>query len=225
MTAPVARIVGDRRTRQPASFSRRTARALWRLTCASSFVLLLAACAPVRVHETAKTLAGMRAREDLLRPISSWSLNAHIAVSSGHDGGSGQLDWVQDGASYAFTVRAPVTGRTWKLSGDAVRAVLEGVDPRPDYAADAQDLLRKRLGWNVPLSDLRAWVRGLRAPDSPARTEFDTQGLPALIEQDGWKVEYRDWFMDRQPPLPRKVFASNGRARVRMLIESWSLHE
>jgi len=25
--------------------------------------------------------------------------------------------------------------------------------------------------------------------------------LPAQLEQDGWKIEYRDWFVDRAPPL------------------------
>jgi outer membrane lipoprotein LolB len=100
--------------------------------------------------------------------------------------------------------------------------VLEGVDPQPDEDSDAQRLLHDRLGWDVPLADLRAWVRGLRASGSPASVQYDEANLPAVIEQDGWRVEYRDWFADRNPPLPRKVFASRGDARVRMAIESWN---
>ncbi len=46
-----------------------------------------------------------------------------------------------------------------------------------------------------------------------------------MIEQDGWRVEYRDWFADRDPPLPSKVFASRGDARVRMAIESWNVDD
>ena len=81
------------------------------------------------------------------------------------------------------------------------------------------------LGWDVPLADLRTWVRGLRAPGSAASVQYDERNLPAVIEQDGWRVEYRDWFIDRDPPLPRKVFANRADARVRMAIESWSVDE
>lgn len=184
-------------------------------------VLALAACAPVRVRETPQALAAQQAREARLAPLTHWNLTAHFGVSGNGDGGSGELTWTQDGDAYTFIVRAPVTGKTWRLSGDAGHAMLEGVDPHPDADSDAQRLLRDRLGWDVPLADLRAWVRGLRAPGVTAQVQYNEADLPAVIEQDGWKVEYRDWFADRNPPLPRKVFASRGDARVRMAIESW----
>ena len=81
--------------------------------------------------------------------------------------------------------------------------------------------MRERLGWDVPLANLGVWIRGLRAPNERADVHYDAQNLPAVIEQAGWKVEYRDWFNDRNPPLPRKVYASRGSARVRVAIESW----
>jgi len=190
-----------------------------------SLICLLAACAPVRVRETPAAAAAQDAREAQLATQTRWTIVARIAVSSAQDGGSGELVWHQDGAQYQFTVRAPVTGRTWKLSGDAQHATLEGVDPAPDVGADPERLLHERLGWDVPLRDLGAWVRGLRAPASGASVQYDEHNLPAVIEQSGWKVEYRDWFSDRTPPLPRKVFASRGSARVRVALESWSFDE
>ncbi len=189
---------------------------------ALSFALLgLAACAPVRLRETPNAPSAQRARETRLAPQTRWTLVAHIGVSNRADGGSGELTWKQDGETFSFGVRAPVTGKTWTLSGDATHAVLAGVDPQPDTGSDPQRLLRDRLGWDVPLTELRAWIRGLRAPHAPADVEYDARNLPAVIEQDGWKIEYRNWFTDRDPPLPRKVFASKGDARVRVAIESW----
>jgi outer membrane lipoprotein LolB len=191
--------------------------------------LLVTACAPVRVRETPAAAAAQAAREADLAPRAHWTLTARIAVSNGPDGGSGELTWQQDGERYTFTVQAPVTARTWKLSGDAQHAVLEGVDPEPDVGTDGQRLLHERLGWDVPLADLDAWVRGLRAKSAqasaPANVQYDERNLPAVIEQSGWKVEYRDWFTDRTPPLPRKVFASRGTSRVRMAIQSWNFDE
>lgn len=187
--------------------------------------VLVAACAPLRVHESPATLAAQSAREAELAPRNHWNLTARLAVSSGNDGGSGELEWRQDGASYVFTVHAPVTGKTWKLSGDAQRAVLEGVDQQPLTGNDPERLLRDRLGWDVPLAELTAWVRGMRASGMPAQLQYDARNLPAVLDQAGWKVEYRDWFDDRSPALPRKVFASRGTARVRVAIEQWSFDE
>lgn len=185
----------------------------------------LAACAPLRVRQNPQSLAAQAARESSLSMQTHWKLTAHIGVSDGNDGGSGQLEWRQDGDRFSFTVHAPVTGRTWKLSGDSVHAVLEGVDPQPDTDSDAQRLLKQRLGWDVPLNDLASWVRGLRASHGQPTLVFDAQNLPAVLNQDGWKVEYRDWFTDRTPALPRKLFASKGKAHVRMLIQNWSFDD
>ena len=185
----------------------------------------VAACAPVRTRETPAAAAAQAAREAELAQRAHWTLTARIAVSNGQDGGSGELAWRQDGARYTFTVHAPVTGRTWKLSGDAQRAVLEGVDAQPDVGTDAERLLRERLGWDVPLAELDAWVRGMRAASGRADVQYDDKNLPAVIEQSGWKVEYRDWFVGRDPALPRKLFASRGAARVRMAIEDWNFDE
>jgi len=192
------------------------------IRCGFAVVMLLAlaACAPVRVRETPAAAGAQSAREAQLKTRTSWTITAHIGVSNGRDGGSGDLVWTQAGERYDFTVHAPVTGRTWKLSGDAHSAVLEGVDPQPDRDSDPERLLRERLGWDVPLANLSAWVRGVRAAGT-AKLEYDAQNLPALIEQGGWKVEYRDWFGANDPPLPRKLFASRGNARVRVVIDSW----
>lgn len=188
--------------------------------CILFVAIALAACAPVRVRETPGAQAAQLAREARLKTRTSWTISAHIGVSNGRDGGSGDLVWTQDGDRYDFTVHAPVTGRTWKLSGDAHAAVLEGVDPQADRDSDPERLLSERLGWDVPLASLASWVRGMRAPGS-SRVEYDAQNLPVLIEQSGWKVEYRDWLADRDPPLPRKLFATRGNARVRVVIDSW----
>ena len=66
---------------------------------------------------------------------------------------------------------------------------------------------------------MAAWVRGVRA-SGPADLSFDDFGLPATIRQDGWAVEYRGWSA-REPALPTKVFARQGHASVKLVVEKW----
>ena len=196
---------------------------IFRLFAAASILLVLAACAPVRTRGTAAQLAAQAARETVLGAQTRWGLQAHFAVSDGHDGGSGTLTWHQDGDAYSLSLRAPITGKTARLDGGPAGVVLTGLRGGPIRGDDAQTLLADRFGWHIPVAQLIWWVRGLRAPDSPAGLSYGENGLPALLEQDGWKVEYRDWYTDRDPPLPRKVYASKPPYSVRLVIESWQM--
>jgi outer membrane lipoprotein LolB len=184
---------------------------------------LLAACAAPRVKTVASDsamLARQAAREQALAAKPNWQLEGRLGVATGKDSGSGSLQWKQDGDAFRFSVHAPVTGKTWTLTGDAHHATLEGLRDRPLEGDDAAALLERELGWHVPVAELSAWVRGARA-SGDARVEFREDGLPAAIVQDGWKIEYPDYDTTRMPPLPRKVFASRGEYRVRLAVSDW----
>jgi outer membrane lipoprotein LolB len=185
-------------------------------------VLLLAGCVPaVRLKGNAALLGAQAAREQQLATRDHWTLEGRLGVSDGHNGGSGSLSWTQDGDRYDFVLRAPVTGKSFRLSGGPDGALLEGLDGGPLRGPDAEALMRKALGWEVPLRDLRAWVLGLRADSGPAELSFGANRLPALLQQDGWAVDYREWDAARQPPLPKKVYAERPPYKVRLSIESW----
>ena len=197
-------------------------RAASRFAFGTVFVLL-AGCvaAPTRpVIATSDMLAAQAGRERALAAHTRWSLEGRLGVSDGHDSGSGSLQWEQDGAAFRFTVHAPVTGKTWVLSGDAHGARLQGLRDEPIEGEDAASLLRREVGWQVPFAQLVDWARAARAPGE-AQVQFDAQGLPAQIEQDGWTVKYSDYDMAQAPPLPRRVFASRGELRVRLAIRDW----
>jgi len=182
--------------------------------------LALAACAPPRVKPDDALLARQGERERVLAGQPDWQLAGRLGVSNAKDAGSGSLTWKQDGDAFRFSVHAPVTGKTWVLAGNAHHVVLEGLREEPVEGDDAAALLDRELGWHVPVAQLTEWVRGARAKGD-AKIEFRDDGLPAVIEQDGWTIEYPDYDATHQPPLPRKVFASRGDWRVRLSVSEW----
>ena len=194
----------------------RRRRAVALVACA----LVLAACAAPRVKPDSDLLARQAERERALSAQPNWVLSGRLGVSNAKDAGSGSLEWKQDGDAFRFSVHAPVTGKTWVLAGDAHRVVLEGLREQPVEGTDAAALLERELGWHVPVAELTEWVRAARAKGE-AEIEFRSDGLPAVIRQDGWKIEYPDYDEAHQPPLPRKVFASRGEYRVRLSVSEW----
>ena len=74
-------------------------------------------------------------REALVKARTHWRLRGRIAVSNGDDGGSGRMDWVQDGEHYEIKLSAPVSRRSWRLVGEPGFAFLHGLDGEIDALA------------------------------------------------------------------------------------------
>jgi outer membrane lipoprotein LolB len=160
------------------------------------------------------------AREQALSAVRDWSFRGRIAVSHAGDGGSARIEWTQRGSDYDIRLSAPVTRQSWRLRSGAGVARLEGLPDGPREGPDAEALLREATGWRLPVQALAAWSRGLRAPGD-AELESDPAGLPSVLRQRDWTVEYRGWTA-ASPALPTRVFARTGDASVRLVVEDWA---
>lgn len=191
--------------------------------------LLLSACAsqPVRTPvpvdpQQARDAAAHRAA------LVDWQLAGRVAISGARQGGSGRIDWTQRGDRYDITLSAPVTRQGWRLSGDTASARLEGIEGGPRESTDVEDLLRAATGWEIPVRALVDWTRGVAAPEAgygPAQVSHGAGELPALIVQAGWRIQYRDWYEagPGQPALPRRIEATREDARVRLVVDGWTV--
>jgi outer membrane lipoprotein LolB len=167
-------------------------------------------------------LSVQAAREQALAAQPDWQFAGRLGVSNGRTGGSGRIEWSQLGADADVRLSAPVTRQSWRVvrSGGVVR--LEGLEGGTREGTDAEALLLEATGWRLPVEAMTAWVRGARDAGAPATVTFGDGDLPAVIEQHGWRVEYREW-SEGPLPLPTKIHASRGDARVRLAIESWAV--
>lgn len=183
--------------------------------------LLAAACTTTapRQGSDATLLAAQSAREAALADQASWTMAGRLSVSAEGEGGSGRIEWRQRGDDFEISLSAPVTRQSWRLQRLAGQATLEGLEGGTRAGTDAQALLFEATGWRIPLDALGAWARGARAR-GPSVVEFTPAGLPGLISQQGWQVEYREWDQ-ADPARPRRIFARKGEATVRLVVEAW----
>lgn len=55
--------------------------------------------------------------------------------------------------------------------------------------------------------------------------DLDEHGRPRTVQQDGWTIDFLEWTpaSAAQPELPRRIEARNGDAKVRLLVDQWTL--
>ena len=177
--------------------------------------VLLSACA----HRATRSDAAPAWRSSAVIP-SSWVLEGRLAVSDGKESGSGRIHWEQNGDAYTITLRAPVSGQSWRLSGDRAHAQLEGVRPDPVRGSSARELLRRELGWELPVGEMTAWIFGIDLAGEVV--ERTPQGAPLRVSDSGWQLEYRDWQSFSEVAVPRRITARRAPYQVRLAIQRWS---
>lgn len=213
------------------------ARAVAALVVALFVALAMAGCATRGAREDAlPAIAGDAAahqvqREAALSAIPDWTLQGRVALSNGRDGGSGRIDWRQQGARYAVSLSAPITRQSWRLEGEPGAVRLEGLEGGTRTGADAQALLFEATRWEIPVDALASWVRGAAADPArhgPATPVFGPDGRLAGLQQAGWRIAYANWraasgapSMDASLELPYRVEATRDQARVRLVVDAW----
>lgn len=172
--------------------------------------------------------AGQATRVAWLASQPDWSFAGRVAVNANGKGGSGRIDWQQKGTDYRVALSAPVTRQSWRLGGDLQTrsARLEGLEGGPREGADADTLLREATGWDVPVASMGYWARGVADPSvSQDGAEYGGDGRLRSLTQQGWRVDYLDWFPAEgaQPVMPRRMEARREGATVKVAVDQWRL--
>jgi outer membrane lipoprotein LolB len=161
-----------------------------------------------------------------LAQLDRWQARGRLGVSGPENGGSGSFDWQQTGDRTQLQIRGPVgVGSVLlQLRGDPAspELKLETADGRKLESAAAWDELEARLGAPVPAGNLRYWMLGLAAPGEHQWHEPAADGVVTL-EQGGWRIDYQRYSTEPGARVPVKMSASNGEARVRIVVDRWQL--
>lgn len=203
----------------------------FRFVVAVGCAALLAACASRPPSAALPAIAGdplqhQQQREAALAGMPSWSLTGRVALANGREGGSGRIEWTQEGQAYRLALSAPVTRQSWRLSGTPDHARLEGLDGGPREGNDAQALVRDATRWEIPVEALASWVRGKRADEDrfgEVDQEFGEDGRLSRLVQSGWRIDYSDWRPVPGAPaeLPHRLNAVRADAKVRLIVDQW----
>lgn len=163
------------------------------------------------------------ARQQKLGELDHWQLDGRVAIIAGEEGGSGSLDWSQQADSVDFRVSGPFGAGAFSITGTGDLLTLRTADGGELTTRNLEYELAWRLGYVIPVRSMRWWVRGLPAPAIPAVTEVDGAGRLQVLEQRGWRVEYREYVAVGDYALPSRLTIEGEGVRLKFAIQDWTL--
>lgn len=187
---------------------------------------LLNGCAELMPSSAGSTTenADWAKRQKQLTAIERWTVQGRIAIETTAEGGSATLNWDQDGERYAMRITAPLGQGTFELQGDEDGVSLRAPDNKTLTARDPQALMQQSLGWSLPLSGLKYWVRGLPSPGSRVeQLRLDDAGRALDMQQDGWRISLLRYRDVNGIELPEKIFMASEPLKMRLVISEWKL--
>ena len=160
-------------------------------------------------------------RQDLFAELEEWRVHGRLAISNGEDGGSAGFV-LHDNHAEELRLNLSATGGRWRLLATADGAELEGSRIPLRRALSPEPLIEEALGWYLPVTLMRDWIRGLPAP-AGARLLFGENGSLKALQHSEWNIEYQRFREVDGFWLPQKIVAKNGPYRVTLLVLGWRL--
>ena len=208
-------------------FSRVTPRTLLAVPTALA-VLFLAGCPSFTQKNASDTPStSWESYQAEAAAFDQFTLNGKIGIRTESDSQTATFDWLQDDQAYTIRFKGPLGQGAAEVSGDQYYATLLIAGEPPLQAATPEELLALRLGWALPVRQATYWIKGLPAPDSKYKAEYEDNRLSQL-KQLGWDIEYSRYVDLTQQTtagvpstLPGKVIFKRDDLTLTLILRQW----
>lgn len=156
-----------------------------------------------------------------LERLTRYGLEGRVAVAASGQGFSANLRYAQKPRAANLSLDGPlgIGGLRVNLEGEDVHIATsrgESIE-----GADARAELERRLGFELPLLELRWWLLGIPAPGEVAINADPASGEIHDFTQNGWRVSINSRVPGLGFAMPQRLTAEREGARLKLLVERW----
>lgn len=159
-----------------------------------------------------------------LEKLDSYALTGRVAVAAAGEGFSGTLRFRQQAERSELALDGPMgIGGARVVLQESELSVTNSRGETLDGPA-ARVELERRLGFELPLHQLRWWLLGIPEPQVGATSETAETPPDALpvFEQDGWRVNVQTRAPAMGFSLPQRLTIEREGARLKLLVDQWN---
>ena len=190
---------------------------------AAVLAVALAACASA---PPAAERGDWPAQRESLEALENWQFRGRVNVRYDNESHTPRILWQQQDRNYNIRLWGSFNAGNTRITGDPAGVTLEA-DGEVLTAETPEDLILEQLGYELPVSHLEYWIRGLPAPGGDADLQFNERDQLAEIRQQGWSVSYPDPRQYGELSLPgeMEVLRSADDVRLRFVGLRWTINE
>ena len=190
------------------------------------FFSLLTSCATVSEQSQLAQNDNMSwdARVKALSQIKNWNLKGSMGIRQASNAVTANIVWQQQQQNYHISLFGPLGTYSYELTGRPGSVDLAAADGRHFHASTPEALLAEQAGWQLPVSNLYYWVRGLPVPNMPAQKQLDGYNHLTVLNQQGWTIRYLRYTSTNGMDLPSKIFLENPQLNVKIVISQWQIN-
>lgn len=153
----------------------------------------------------------------------AWELQGKLAVRTPDDKFSTNLYWLHTPDTDELTLTTMLGTNVLTLHSTPNEAVLT-LDGKTYTDANAQRLLARVTGWNIPIDALPLWITGqLRRSDQILSQ--DQQARPQQVissaQQSAWQLNFKHWQRQSQVELPRLLEIKRDGINIKIQVNQW----
>ena len=152
-----------------------------------------------------------------------WTAAGRLALAANGGGGSGSFTWGQQGAETTLSIRGPLGAGAMQVTTDGQSLIVTDAEGGHLDTEQAGALLRRRLGADLPLAELRYWMLGVPSPGSPSSVADAAAAPLRVIEQSGWRIGYDTFTAAGGFSLPERFTATQGAVRLKVVVDDWQV--
>jgi outer membrane lipoprotein LolB len=156
-----------------------------------------------------------------LEKLANYSLTGRVAVAANGQGFSGNLRYRQQAQRADVALDGPLGMGGLRMALDGERLSISTSKGEQLDGPEARAELERRLGFELPLGELRWWLLGIPAPGESALDQDAASGEIHGFRQNGWSVNIDTRLPAMGFALPQKLTATRAGTRLKLLIESW----
>ncbi|MDP6098127.1 MAG: lipoprotein insertase outer membrane protein LolB [Gammaproteobacteria bacterium] len=159
-----------------------------------------------------------------LTTLDSWQLQGRVNVRYDNESHTPRIRWNQQNIGYQINLFGTFNAGSTVIVGRPGLVTLEQGN-EVLTASTAEVLILQQLGYELPVSNLSYWIKGLPSPEAERDLLFNELNQLIQIEQDGWTVNFTDYRQYGSIALPRRVELTRPRndIRLRFVGLNWTL--
>ena len=165
-------------------------------------------------------------QREQLQNFDSWGLRGRVNVRYDNESHTPSINWLQQNVDYRIRLWGTLNVGSTLIVGSPDNVTLEN-SGETRSASSPEELILGQLGYELPLSQLNYWIKGLPSPDSEFQLSFNELNQLSTIEQADWTINLSDMRQYGPISLPRDVVLTRPRngIRLRFFRLSWTADE